>query len=552
MASKKALTDEELFAQFEGIGEDDSTTSTTTTTKAPARAVQSNTAPSLQEEEEDPLAELTALASARPVSRPSTPADRLSSSTTSGKRTDAVHTPSSSGPGSGRTSEDKPRVSVPRKSGESTRSFHQSSKPTVDDVADQDLPQQKVFQAPPPPPTAKGEEKKQGGGGGWWGSVFATASAAVKQAEAAVKEIQKNEEAQRTLTFPNQRLAFICERVLLRTRADTKRLHGTGGQLSSRALPTFTNILHTLAPPISQHERLQIHITHDLIGYPSLDPLIYTTFSRVMSQVEGGDLLVIQRGSESSHRRASIDGYTGGSQAGWSDGPWWRDSSTKRDLGLVQGLREGTRLVRVAAESYATDFFAARGGVEEAAKAAASVLSESNPVRSSDIFLAIQAVGYTSPSDLFAGPSEATSESGHTEKKLTGGIEDPPDAPDALVVFALFLHDPIHSITFSTLSQPIPQKWIAWLDAAPTYPDSDYGDAAGALPAEIMDIINTGGVDPREWVAEWVEEVLGLSVGVVAQRYVARRMGVGEGGIGRGKKREEVVEAGGGEAARAI
>lgn len=60
------------------------------------------------------------------------------------------------------------------------------------------------------------------------------------------------------------------------------------------------------------------------------------------------------------------------------------------------------------------------------------------------------------------------------------------------------------------------------------------------------------GVDPREWVAEWLEETLSLTVGVVAQRYVARRMGVGEGGIGRGKRREEVVESGGGEAARAI
>jgi hypothetical protein len=37
-----------------------------------------------------------------------------------------------------------------------------------------------------------------------------------------------------------------------------------------------------------------------------------------------------------------------------------------------------------------------------------------------------------------------------------------------------------------------------------------------------------GGVDPRDWVAEWLEESLSLAVGVVAQRYVARRMGVGE------------------------
>jgi hypothetical protein len=36
-----------------------------------------------------------------------------------------------------------------------------------------------------------------GGGGGWWGGLFATASAAMKQAEAAVKEIQHNEEAQK-------------------------------------------------------------------------------------------------------------------------------------------------------------------------------------------------------------------------------------------------------------------------------------------------------------------------------------------------------------------
>ena len=71
------------------------------------------------------------------------------------------------------------------------------------------------------------------------------------------------------------------------------------------------------------------------------------------------------------------------------------------------------------------------------------------------------------------------------------------------------------------------------------------------MPSEIRQIIETGGVDPREWVSEWMEETINLSVGIVAQRYVARRMGVGEGGLGRGKAREAVVEAGGGEAARA-
>ena len=293
----------------------------------------------------------------------------------------------------------------------------------------------------------------------------------------------------------------------------------TGGELRSRALPTFTNIIHTLAPPISSHERLQIHITHDLVGYPSLDPLVYSTFLRVMSQVEGGDLLVIQRGQES--KKGSEGGYTGSSNSGWSDGPWWRQATQARNLGAVKGLVEGTKLSKVSAESYAADYFASRGGLEEAAKQATEVLSESNPVRSSDIFLAIQAISQANSEDLFGGSS--------SEKKEEDGVVEPAGEPDDLVCFAIYLHDPVHGITFSTVSQTLPEKWIQWLDASAS-PDS-----AESLPDEIAEIVMSGGVDPREWAAEWVEEVLTLGVGIVAQRYVARRNWTGQseaGGIG--------------------
>ncbi|KAF2002037.1 hypothetical protein P154DRAFT_521205 [Amniculicola lignicola CBS 123094] len=440
----------------------------------------------------------------RPISRPNTPKLSSSSTTSSNARKPGITTPSSSG--SARTSEDK--APAPRRSGESTRSFHQSFAPTEEE-----------------PPKAPAEEPKKAGGG-WWGGLLstatATASAARERAEAAYKEIQQNEEAQRW-----------AEQV----RGNVGALRGIGGEIGSLALPTFTNIIHTLAPPISQHERLQIHITHDLVGYPSLDPIIYQTFSGVMAQVEGGDLLVIQRGSESTQRRASVDGYRGGS-GGWNDGPWWR-SPDKRDLSVVKGLVAGTKLTRVSAESYASDFFAARGGVEEAAKQATEVLSETNPVRSSDIFLAIQAISYAAPDDLFGSSS-------NPDAAQEGGIQEHKE-DDELVVFAIYLHDPIHSISFKAVSQSFPAKWVEWLDA-----QNDV-DANGDsyLPQEIQEIINDGGVDPREWVAEWMEETISLSVGIVAQRYVARRMGVGEGGIGRGKSREAIVEAGGGEAARA-
>ena len=85
--------------------------------------------------------------------------------------------------------------------------------------------------------------------------------------------------------------------------------------MRSKALPTFTNLLHHLAPPISSHEQLRIHITHDLQNYPFVDTVVYGVFDRVMQQVEGGDLMVVQRGSGSKPRSA----------ADFVGGPWWKD-----------------------------------------------------------------------------------------------------------------------------------------------------------------------------------------------------------------------------------
>jgi hypothetical protein len=298
--------------------------------------------------------------------------------------------------------------------------------------------------------------------------------------------------------------------------------------LRSRALPTFTNILHTIAPPISQHERLQIHITHDLVGYPSLDPTVHIVFSRVMSQVEGGDLLVIQRGSETRSSSSS--------RAGWNDGPWWRDSSKKRDMGLVGGLVEGTKLARANADAFATEFLAPSGGIDEALRRSTEMLSESNPVRNSDIFLAIQALTYDGDSALFQAAKASEEKSEMVEEAVI----------DSLVCFAIYLHDPIHAIQFHSVSQAFPRKWVEWLDAETT--------ATGELdlPEEIAEIVLEGGIDPREWISEWVEESISLGVGVVAQRYVAKRMGVGESGVGKGKARKPAIDSGAGELARAI
>lgn len=212
-------------------------------------------------------------------------------------------------------------------------------------------------------------------------------------------------------------------------------------------------------------------------------------------------------------------------------------------------MTEGAKLSIASAESYANEYYAARGGLEEAAKQATEVLSESNPTRSSDIFLSFQAITHSSTSEVSAIASDAQNsgqELGHESEKDKGK-----EADDELLTFAIYLHDPIHGITYSTFTQPLPAQWTSWLDTSPT---SDSESSESVLPEEIAPIIVSGGVDPREWVAEWIEEVLALGVGVMAQRYVARRMGVGigTGGLGAGRKRYEVEDSGAGEGARVV
>ncbi|AEO69823.1 uncharacterized protein THITE_2120588 [Thermothielavioides terrestris NRRL 8126] len=512
--SKAAPTDDELGELFEGIGDD---AAPKKTSKAKPGAPKSKPDAAA---ENDILAELENELGETAPSRPHTPRVRDTAPKPSPAKRASTSTPPPPPPGT-----DTATASAPRRSVESTASRHTSLTPSA--TSSEPHEPEKKAQAAQPAASS---------GGSWWGGLLSTAAAAMKQAEAAVKEIQQNEEAKK---WADQ------------VRGNVGALRGLGDELRHRALPTFTNILHTLAPPISSHERLLIHITHDLAGYPSLDPLIYGVFSRVMSQVEGGDLLVIQRGQESTLRTPSAEkagGLFGGggaqqSSAGWRDGPWWRQADAPRDLGLVHGLVEGTKLCRANAEGYAAEYFAAHGGIERARQRAHEPVSESNPVRSSDLFLSVQAVRVPSDQTLFAG---SAAEEKEKQESVVAEEEE-----DDEVCFAVFILDPVHEIQYATVSQRVPARWIRWLDApatplTPASGDEDFQAEFGRVPEEIREIIESGGVDPREWVAEWVEEALSLAVGVVAQRYVARRMGVGEGGIGKGKQKVESVLEGGG------
>ncbi|KAJ9654311.1 hypothetical protein H2198_006609 [Neophaeococcomyces mojaviensis] len=518
MASKNQTPDD-LLAQLDDLSTQPKPRAIRPVTARAPRSNHGNTS----QTEQDLLAELGNLAQ-RPSSRPGTPSlranQRSAAANQSPKRTSTATPPLTAGV---RTSEDKDQ----RKSGDSTRSSHQAFTPATTTADESPAEEQSTA-------TSASQQSSGGGWGGWFSSM---ASAAVNTAQARVKDLQQQ----------------TTERGLPDTQKLTEQLKGnvgllrqyglsgeTIGSLKNMGMGTFQNILQTIAPPISSHERLMIYITHDLHGYPSLEPTIYRVFERVMSQVEGGDLMVVQRGEEAGPKRSSREL---GSRIGvmslrgaWQDGPWWRSSGERRSTNAVGGLAEGTKLARVSAEGYAADFFAQKGGVEEAARKATETLSGSNPTRDSQIFLAIQAITRERQAELFQGGSSEEKD----EKKDTAGDE---------FLFAIYLHDPIHGIAFHAVSQAVPMQWIDWLDAP--------NDVEGALPDSIREIIENGGVDPREWVSEWLEETLSLATGVVAQRYVARRMGVGEVAKGKSRLKEamntaQMVESGGGEAARAM
>jgi len=178
MASKKtkaaAPTDDELNDLLQGLPAEKKATRSSKATKSATTS----------QAEQDLLAELDDLENlgAQPAPRPHTP--RVAAT----KRANPTPPPGASS----RTSEDKQAA---RKSADSVRSTQNTFTPsaTSSDAPEPDqrtpIPQPAVpAQAPPP---------AQSAGGGWWGSVFATASAAVNTAQAAVKEIQQNEEAKR-------------------------------------------------------------------------------------------------------------------------------------------------------------------------------------------------------------------------------------------------------------------------------------------------------------------------------------------------------------------
>lgn len=184
MSSKrsKATTDDELGELFEGIGDDSAV-------KKSTKAKSTASKPRSDKPGKDILAELEDELGGEAPARPHTPRVKRTSTATPPPPAAAAAAAATA-----RLSEDRSTAATAaRKSADSTRSFHASFTPSATSSDLQDAEKRGTFDQTAPAAAA--------GGGGWWGGIFATAtataSAAMKQAEAAYKEIQQHEEAKK-------------------------------------------------------------------------------------------------------------------------------------------------------------------------------------------------------------------------------------------------------------------------------------------------------------------------------------------------------------------
>ncbi|KAF7339932.1 hypothetical protein MVEN_01910800 [Mycena venus] len=301
--------------------------------------------------------------------------------------------------------------------------------------------------------------------GGWglgWGNVWSSASSVIQQAKSAVDEqvkyLPKNEQARK---WGEGMIEY----------AKTAQLDKLGQDFKRVGLSTLTDILNVVAPPISEHEVIQVWLSHDMQGYEGIESLVYRALARIMEQVEGGDLIV-NRGNESRPKETA---------------------DIPRDLGAVEGFEAAVKLAQANLDELM------KTNTKATTASAKPESSVQTPTTYSHLYLRIQPF---LTSFAFPASSQVTSEG-----------ESAPE-PAQQLQFLIYLCDPSHKLTQSTVTQCVPGDWLA-----------------------------EGMWEKYEWVEDLMAEALRVGVEVIGQEYVVKRMGWGSAETAKAKATEAESES---------
>ncbi|EJD55485.1 hypothetical protein AURDEDRAFT_78614 [Auricularia subglabra TFB-10046 SS5] len=276
--------------------------------------------------------------------------------------------------------------------------------------------------ATPSPAPAPAQQQAQSSAGGWgWGSVWSAASAARTAATAAVQQARTVVDEQ-VKHLPNNEQARKWGEGMMEyvKQAQLDKIGASSQEMRDKGLATFTDILNVVAPPISEHEVIQVWLSHDMVGYDGVENLVYRALARIMEQVEGGDL-VVNKGNESRPKEGSDDA---------------------RNLNAVDDQDAALRLAKANLE----DLAKIKAADTDAPKPESSL---QNPTTYSSVYLRIQP--FFATHSLINPPATADEKA-------------PAPAPVRHLHFLLYLQDPSHKLEHATVSQAVPERWLELWD----------------------------------------------------------------------------------------
>ncbi|CAE6489627.1 unnamed protein product [Rhizoctonia solani] len=386
---------------------------------------------SKQQEAQDLLNDLDSLGAPPPVNRKSGSSPAPPSAGVSGEGAEALafldeitqksSEPTKSTPAPVAKPTERIRLSVtsnPRRSVDSSRAG---------------TPVSRIASTATPPPnastsqTATTEENAPAvSAGSWgWGSVWNSASAALQQARTVVEEQAKH--------LPPIPPAAAARGELARKWGEGMMEYVKNAQidkisqdLRNVSLSTLTEIMNVVAPPISEHEVIQVWLSHDMQGYDGIESLVYRSLAKIMDQVEGGDLTV-NRGNETRQKEGSTD----------------------RELNALHSYEEAIKL----AEAEIAEMVKVRAAQPTTSEPKSPTLQ--NPTTYSTVYIRVQP--FFSPELPTKIPSLPGAEN--------PAVPPTPKAEQQQLQFLLYLVDPAHELAHATVTQGVSAGWLGMWDA---------------------------------------------------------------------------------------
>lgn len=237
--------------------------------------------------------------------------------------------------------------------------------------------------------------------GGWksWGNSF------WNQASAAVKTTTE----QINRSVGNDPAKLLESRVKsLQNYVNKENIEKLGTGLKNLT----TTLLETVAPPISEHELVEVWLAYDMVGYTGLEALVYRAFARVMEHTESGQVVV--RNAYGEEKKPA--------------------DPTHRDLNMCDSVLNGTKLAKANIDHLVKQHFQPNSTEEK--KETFTPQSGAVPIIQCPVFMAIQPV------------------------KMVMEPIDEEDKETAQLSFIIIMVDPTHNLKFKTYSQSLPLSWL--------------------------------------------------------------------------------------------